>query len=325
MSYSPSRHVTVDDDVVVSPTGEQSPHRAERNPQAVSPDHGGKPRASEKSSRQYEAARAGPVPEQNSWDYQDLLSRLFSYGTAPPIVTLSGQAGVGKTTLAIHVAHRIGTGFPDGQLYASLLGADARRQDPAEVLAGFLRDLGVTGTDIFRGSRSTVLASGSRRDTGGKAGAQATAEAPPRAAAGRARPLPAVMGVIAPITADRSGSGPGHCLDDQAARAFASRPLPFPQVIARDQHEGGATARLRGPGGSPGGARRYHHEIRGRTRRSACSTPPELAPSDPAQAGPRAACLPDPPAGRGTSTRSFRASREANVLGSQAFCTYRRY
>src|SRR6516162_6778201 len=36
--------------------------------------------------------------------------------TALPIVCLSGQAGVGKTTLAIHVAHWVGREFPDGQL-----------------------------------------------------------------------------------------------------------------------------------------------------------------------------------------------------------------
>jgi len=66
-------------------------------------------------------------------------------------VCLSGQAGIGKTTLAIHVAHRVGGEFPDGQLYANLRGADARGQDPAEVLAGFLRELGIGGTDIPEG------------------------------------------------------------------------------------------------------------------------------------------------------------------------------
>jgi tetratricopeptide (TPR) repeat protein len=71
--------------------------------------------------------------------------------TALPIVCLSGQAGIGKTTLAIHVAHRIGEEFPDGQLYANLRGTNARGQDPAEVLAGFLRELGVDGTDIPEG------------------------------------------------------------------------------------------------------------------------------------------------------------------------------
>jgi len=73
-----------------------------------------------------------------------LIAAAAAYsGTALPIVCLSGQAGIGKTTLAIHVAHRAGGEFPDGQLYANLRGADSRGQDPADVLAGFLRELGL--------------------------------------------------------------------------------------------------------------------------------------------------------------------------------------
>ena len=72
-------------------------------------------------------------------------------GTALPIVSLSGQAGVGKTTLAIHVAHMVAGEFPDGQLYSNLRGADSRGQDPADVLAGFLRELEVDGANIPEG------------------------------------------------------------------------------------------------------------------------------------------------------------------------------
>jgi hypothetical protein len=70
---------------------------------------------------------------------------------APPIVCLSGQGGTGKTTLAVHVAHKVGGDFPDGQLYANLRRADGSGLDPADVLAGFLRALEVDGTDIPEG------------------------------------------------------------------------------------------------------------------------------------------------------------------------------
>ena len=82
---------------------------------------------------------------------REIAAAVGSAQTAPPIVCLSGQPGVRKTTLAIHVAHRIGEEFPDGQLYTNLRGADARAQDPADVLAGFLRELGVDGADIPEG------------------------------------------------------------------------------------------------------------------------------------------------------------------------------
>ncbi|WP_169816344.1 ATP-binding protein [Nocardia miyunensis] len=71
-----------------------------------------------------------------------------SSGTGVPIATISGQAGIGKTALAVHVAHKVADVFPDGQLYANLRGAEARPLDPSEVVAGFLRELGVDGTDI---------------------------------------------------------------------------------------------------------------------------------------------------------------------------------
>jgi DNA-binding SARP family transcriptional activator/tetratricopeptide (TPR) repeat protein len=71
---------------------------------------------------------------------------------APGTVVLSaigGTAGVGKTALAVHWAHRAAGRFPDGQLYVNLRGYDPGRPMPAaDALAGFLRSLGVAGQDI---------------------------------------------------------------------------------------------------------------------------------------------------------------------------------
>jgi DNA-binding SARP family transcriptional activator/tetratricopeptide (TPR) repeat protein/transcriptional regulator with XRE-family HTH domain len=65
--------------------------------------------------------------------------------TALVITAAVGKAGVGKTTLAVHAAHQLRSVFPDGQLYVNLRGVEAQALDPAEVLGGFLRALGVDG------------------------------------------------------------------------------------------------------------------------------------------------------------------------------------
>jgi DNA-binding SARP family transcriptional activator/tetratricopeptide (TPR) repeat protein len=64
------------------------------------------------------------------------------------IVVVNGAAGLGKTTLAVHAAHQVSVEFPDGQLYVDLQGASFQTASPGEVLARFLRDLGIEGDKI---------------------------------------------------------------------------------------------------------------------------------------------------------------------------------
>jgi hypothetical protein len=60
---------------------------------------------------------------------------------APVIAAVTGTGGIGKTALAVHVAHQVIDHFPDGQLYVDLRGADQTALGPGDVLADFLRDL----------------------------------------------------------------------------------------------------------------------------------------------------------------------------------------
>lgn len=64
------------------------------------------------------------------------------------VAVVAGAGGLGKTTLAVHAAHRVRTSFPEGQLHVDLLGASSQPAAPGEVLARFLRDLGVQGEKI---------------------------------------------------------------------------------------------------------------------------------------------------------------------------------
>ncbi|CAM2859098.1 ATP-binding protein [Skermania piniformis] len=80
----------------------------------------------------------------------DRLIRALTRHTARAvnIVAISGAAGVGKSALALHVAHAVRAHFPDGQLYAELRGTEPAPAPTTEVLGRFLTDLGLDAGSI---------------------------------------------------------------------------------------------------------------------------------------------------------------------------------
>ena len=84
-------------------------------------------------------------------DREDELKELFNLlrlstrkrGVPFPLV-IFGPSGVGKTTLALRLAHGQHEKFPDAQLYVDLRGSEVQPSDPGNVLFGLLRDLGLS-------------------------------------------------------------------------------------------------------------------------------------------------------------------------------------
>jgi len=66
------------------------------------------------------------------------------------IGAVGGMAGIGKTTLAVHLAHQVADRYPDGQLYVNLrgFGPAGSALTPAEVVREFLQALGVPSESV---------------------------------------------------------------------------------------------------------------------------------------------------------------------------------
>ncbi|MFI5933935.1 BTAD domain-containing putative transcriptional regulator [Actinoplanes sp. NPDC051494] len=73
------------------------------------------------------------------------LAEVSAGRAGPACVRVHGRPGVGKTTLALHVAHRAGGAFPGGRVYIDMLAGPGRARTRADVFATFLRRAGVTG------------------------------------------------------------------------------------------------------------------------------------------------------------------------------------
>src|SRR5262249_43900228 len=71
-------------------------------------------------------------------------------GGAAGICAIDGMAGIGKTTLAVHAAHRLSEAFPDGQFFLPLHAhtVGQRPVDPADALASLLLTVGAGAAQI---------------------------------------------------------------------------------------------------------------------------------------------------------------------------------
>jgi tetratricopeptide (TPR) repeat protein/transcriptional regulator with XRE-family HTH domain len=93
------------------------------------------------------------------------LTALAAAGTGPAVVitAIAGTAGIGKTALAVHWAHRVADRFPDGQLYVNLRGYDPARPavPPGTAVRDFLDALGVPAQQVPAGldARSALFRS----------------------------------------------------------------------------------------------------------------------------------------------------------------------
>ncbi|WP_326795094.1 winged helix-turn-helix domain-containing protein [Streptomyces sp. NBC_01808] len=75
-------------------------------------------------------------------------SQVDARHPAPRTVLVTGVAGAGKSTFAVHAAHLLRDAFPDGQLHADLRTAAGHPADTGDVLASLLKTLGMTGAGI---------------------------------------------------------------------------------------------------------------------------------------------------------------------------------
>ncbi|WP_344271651.1 AfsR/SARP family transcriptional regulator [Actinomadura napierensis] len=81
----------------------------------------------------------------------DRARTLLADAGAPRVCAITGMGGVGKTALALRVAHQVADAYPDGQIHVDLQGS-SRPLEAAEALTRLLRTLGAPAADLPHGA-----------------------------------------------------------------------------------------------------------------------------------------------------------------------------
>jgi transcriptional regulator with XRE-family HTH domain len=118
------------------------------------------------------------------------LAAVAAGGGVVDICAIDGMAGIGKTTFAVHAAHRLAGSFPDGQFFLPLH-AHTRGQrpvDPADALASLLLTAGIAAQQIPPGLEAR--AARWRDQVAGKKILLLLDDAPGTSRSGRCCPVP---------------------------------------------------------------------------------------------------------------------------------------
>ncbi|MEU8384925.1 BTAD domain-containing putative transcriptional regulator [Streptosporangium sp. NPDC048865] len=164
-----------------------------------------------------------------SGEVRRLAGMLEASETQVPVVGIAGLTGIGKTTLAVHLGHRLAARFPDGQFFIDL-------GVPGDPLAALLRAAGVAVPPESPGERAALW----RSLTIGRRSLVVLDDARD---ADRVRPLlPGPGGAAVVVTAQRRLLGLSHArwtklepFSEAEARALLERALGAERIAAEPE------------------------------------------------------------------------------------------